>query len=1132
MLIKQLIMNNIYSLKNLLYRYSLLLCFTIYFVFLSEISVAENLEIKNIKTLQELFQYIEDQSENKILYQNGQVDINRRISIDENQTDANKLLAQALEGTSLGFEIVNNHIVIMAKKEVVVQKEGEKVKGRITAGDTGETLIGVTVVLKGTTIGTITNLDGEYVLEVPNLTDTLVFTYIGFEKVIQAVNGRTEINIVMQMTNLALSEVVIIGYGSQKKSDVTGAISTIKIDDINKISVPDISQAMQGLAAGVVVTQNTGAPGEGVEVQIRGTGSVSSTNSPLYIVDGVPTKDAMNTLSVSDIQAISVLKDAASAAIYGSRASNGVVLITTFKESKTGQPKIIFNASTGFQKHGKLTEMCDKYEYAELFNEAADNFNNSIIDHPELYRDKITDDILNSTPNINHLESIFRTAIISNYHLGISGGNEKTQYNISGSYFVQEGILKGSDYEKLTGKISISSDVKEWLTLGAGVNIASSTTNIVGSSGDGYGGNGGNAVRYAFFRNPMIPIYDEEGEFVDLPDYPPLMGDGYNPIGLLENSNNVKNGFSTFGAVNAKIKLTKDLNFVSIFGIDDNEYKQRRFNKTWGNSDSRKVNNPNSLNVIHNSSFVWSWSNVLTYTKTLSEIHNFTAMLGAENVNDERANTDVTDRGFPDQNPESVYLGNGLSITTASESKVTYKLLSYFSRVNYNLKEKYFLTAMIRRDASSRFSKENRWGTFYSASLGWRIDRDFFKDSDAIDQWMLRLSYGAVGNQEIPDFAYLERINQGYQYPIGYVPQDGAATYVLGNEDVQWETSKQIDIGTDLFLFNRKLDITIDYFYKTTDNLLLKVSMPSSAGYANPPTVNTGKILNTGLELSVGYRKFYSDDFSYFIKANGAFLHNEMMELESPILAGRIDNGVYATKTEEGYPIGSFYLYEMEGIFQNEYEVVTHANQGDNIKPGDVKFKDQNNDGIINSDDRTHLGSSIPKITAGLNLGIVYKQFDLSMFISGAYGQKIYNQIATDIEGFYRQFNLTQNYYDERWTGEGTSNTQPRAAWEAKSNNTRPSSRFLEDASYLKLKNIQIGYNFSDKILNKLFLTKLRIYCSGTNLYTLTNYSGLDPELTTSDNTAHSSESFRVDGIDWSTYPAAFTISFGVQVTF
>lgn len=1004
-------------------------------------------------------------------------------------------------------------------------------KGKVIDSN-GESLIGVNIILKGTMQGTITDIDGNFSFQPSSIAEpsVLVFSFMGFKSQEVDASSTTVFNIVLIEDTELLDEFVVVGYGTQKKSDLTGSISTLKMDDVTRIVVPDISQAMQGLAAGVNVTQNTGAPGEGVSVQIRGVGSVTGETAPLYIVDGVPTKDAMNSLSVADIKSISVLKDAASAAIYGSRANNGVVLITTNKGTKNSDPKITFNANIGVQRHGKLTEMTDKYEYAEVFNEAAESFNNTIPGNPELWRDKITDDILNSTPNINQVEAIFRPAQISNYYLGISGGNEKTQYNISGSYFGQEGILIGSDYEKFTGKLSVTSEVKEWLVVGTNINIAKTKTNIVGSSGDGYGGNGGSAVRYAFFRNPMIPINDEGGDFVDLPDYPSMMGDGYNPVGILENTDNIKNAFSAFGDINATIKITNDLNLVSIFGIDNNDYKQRRFNKTWGTND--RINDPNSLNVTHGTSFNWTMSNVLNYNKTLNSIHNFSAILGTESVNNKYATTEVIDRDFPDQNPVFVYLGNGLGIINTNESKVSYNLLSYFSRVNYNLKEKYFLSGLVRRDGSSRFSEENRWGTFYSVSLGWRIDKDFFADSKIIDQWKLRASYGAVGNQEIPDFAYLERLSSGFQYPFGNAPQEGYATSKLGNADVQWETSNQIDIGTDMYLYNSKLELEIDYYYKTTDNLLLGVSLPSSAGYAESPIVNTGKILNTGLELSVGYRDTRSADFSYYIKANGALLHNKMLELDNPILAGRIDNGVYATKTEEGYPIGSFYMYEMEGIFQNEYEIVTHANQEGTIMPGDVKYKDQNGDNVINSEDKVHLGSAIPKMTAGLNIGFNYKQFDFSLFMAGAFGQKLYYQIATDIEGFYRPFNLTQEYYDERWTGEGTSNTQPRASWEAKSNNARPSSRFLKDASYLKLKNVQIGYSFSDDILMKLHLTKLRVYCSGTNLYTLTKYPGLDPELTASDNTNHSSEAFSVNGIDWGTYPAAFTINMGVQVIF
>jgi len=1096
--------------------------------------IAQNSKTKNLKTLEEVFHYIDKNSEYSVFYNSDKIDVNKSVSINTTNKSIDDILKLALKNSDLTYKNVDSQIVIFSKTDDRKSSDGFIIKGVITE-ENGETIPGVNIIIKGSNIGTTSDINGKYSITVDNLNQALIFSFIGLKTQIIPIVGRTVINVVLQSKTEKLREVVVIGYSTQKKESITGSISTINTEELTKRNVSDITQAMQGLASGVDVTQNSGAPGEGVQVKIRGLGSVTGANSPLYIVDGVPTKDAMNNLSPSDIKSISVLKDAASAAIYGSRASNGVVLITTYKGKKNQNAKIIFNMNTGIQKHGVLTEMTDKYEYAEVYNEAADYFNNSsnIIEHPELYRKKITDEILNNSPNIDQLESIFRTAIINNYHLGISGGSEKTQYNISGSYFGQEGILVGSDYEKITGKISIISDVKKWLSLGTNINISKSKTNIVGNSGDGYGGNGGSAVRYAFFRNPMIPIYDENGNFVDMPDRPDLMGDGYNPLGLLENTDNVKNQFSTFGDVNAKFKINKNLTFVSILGIDNTEYKQKRFNKTWGNSSSRKVNEINSLNVLHGSSFNWSFSNVLNFNKSINDIHNFDGILGTESVNNIFANTTVNDRDFADQDPTLIFIGNGTGVVTANENKLTYKLLSYFSRVNYNYKEKYFASALIRRDGSSRFSKDNRWGTFYSASLAWNIQKDFFTDSKHLNLWKLRLSYGAVGNQEIPDFAYLERITQNYQYPFGAVPNEGYATYKLGNNDIKWETSDQINIGTDLeFLFNYQLNISIDYFRKTTNNLLLSVSIPSSAGYADSPIMNTGSVLNSGFELAIEYKKYFSKDFSFHINANASLLHNEMLKLDNPILAGRIDNSVYATKTEEGFPIGSFYLYEMEGIFQNQTEIVTHAFQGNDIEPGDVKFKDQNGDGVIDSKDRTHLGSAIPKVTTGLTLGFNYKQFDFSMFLGGAFGQKIYYQIATDIEGFYRPFNLTQRYYDERWTGEGTSNTQPRACWEAKSNNARPSSRFLEDASYLKLKNIQIGYNLSDDVVKKIRLSNLRIYCSGTNLYTFTKYPGLDPELTTSDNTLHSSEPFRVNGIDWGTYPSAFTITFGLQVTF
>ena len=1002
----------------------------------------------------------------------------------------------------------------------------QKVSGIVS--DLNGPLPGVSILVKETSIGVASDFDGVYTIDADSKT-ILVFSYLGYITKEIPVNGMKVINVILLEDAQALDEIILVGYGTQKKSDVTGAISSVNIEAFEKSVSPYATQALQGLVSGVSVTSNTGAPGEGAQIRIRGIGSITGGNTPLYIVDGVPTKNAMDYLSPLDIENISILKDAASSAIYGARANNGVVIITTKKGKKGRAPEITFSSLMGVQKRGILTEMANKDQYIELYNEAADN-DNALLppDQFILFRKKISTEYAQTLPNVNYLDEIFREANLQQYHLGFSGSSEKTNYSISGGYFDQEGILLGSSYNKITGKVSVNTEVKNWLNTGINLNVYKDKNNIVGSSGDGFGGNGGSAVRYAFFRTAAIPVYNSEGEYVDLPDNPGFFGDGYNPVGLLNNQDNVRRNYGLFGDINFKVKFTDQLSLTSTFGLDRSNYKQRRFDKTWGTGN--RINNPNSLTVTTNLISNLSVSNVLNYNNTFMNIHNFSAILGAETIDNSSEAVYAIDRGFSDQNKQLVNLGNGKGIKTTNESSSENKLQSFFGRANYNYNKKYFVSALLRRDGSSRFKDGKRWGTFYSASLGWRIDKDFFQKNEIINSWMLRLGYGSVGDQEIPNFAYLELIGKGHNYPFGNISQLGSTTVALGNENAQWATSNQIDIGTDISIFQGKLKFVIDYYHKTTENMLLQISIPSSSGYANAPVVNSGKVLNSGFEFEVNYNNRVSKDFSYSVKGNAALLHNEVLELNKPILGGRIDNSVFATKTEVGHSIGAFYLYEMEGIFQNETDVITHAFQGNNILPGDVKYKDQNGDGLINDLDRKHVGSPIPDVTFGLNTEFNYKNLDLSIFIAGAYGQELYYQIATDIEGFYRPFNLTQRYYNERWTGEGTSNTQPRASWNAKGNNTKPSTRFLEDGSFIRVKNIQLGYNFGEKILTKIKMDKLRIYTSASNLFTLTKYPGLDPEFSTSDNSK--GEGDLASGIDWGTYPNALSINLGVQLTF
>lgn len=1012
-----------------------------------------------------------------------------------------------------------------------IKRQELEVTGTVTDNE-GIPLMGVNILIQGTIIGTMTDFDGNYVLEKVPSNAYIEFSYLGFTTKLVAVEGKDILNITLEANVEVLDDVVVIGYGTQKKSDVTGAIASVDIETFEKTVSPFATQSLQGLVSGVHVTSNTGAPGEGAQIRIRGIGSISGGggNAPLYIVDGVPTKNALDYLSPLDIENISVLKDAASSAIYGSRASNGVVIVTTKKGKKGRGGKLTFSSLLGTQTKGRLTEMTNRDEYIEVYNEAADN-DNALLppDQVILHRKKIGVDYAQTLPDEDHLDAIFRTATLQQYHLGFSGSSDKITYNMSGGYFDQEGILLGSSYNKLTGKVSVNSEVKSWLNVGFNLNVYKDETEIVGSSGDGFGGNGGSAVRYAFFRTPAIPIYDAQGDYVDLPEFPGFFGDGYNPVGLLKNQDNVRRNYGLFGDINFKAKFSDQLSLVSTFGLDRSNYKQRRFNKNWGTGN--RINNPNSLVVTNHLISNWSMSNVLNYNYSFKDIHTINALLGAETIGNASETVIATDRDFSDQNRLLVKLGNGKGIKTTRDTKSENNLQSFFGRINYNYDTKYFVSSLIRKDGSSRFKEGNRWGTFYSASLGWRVDKErFFENIGFINKWMFRVGYGAVGDQEIPNFAYLELIGSDYNYPFGTTGQLGSATVSLGNEDVQWATSNQIDIGADIDFFDGKLNMVVDYFHKTTENMLLQISIPSSGGYASPPVFNTGKVLNTGFEFELMYRHFGNENFSYSIKANAALLENEVLELNSPILGGRIANSIFATKTEEGQPIGAFYLYEMEGIFQNETDIITHAFQGNSILPGDVKYKDQNGDGFINDMDRSHLGSPIPDVTFGLNTEFNYKNIDLSVFVSGAYGQELYYQIARDIEGFYRPFNLTKRYYNERWTGEGTSNTQPRASWNANANNTKPSTRFLEDGSFIRLKNIQLGYSFSQKLTEKLNLDKLRIYTSASNLYTYTKYPGLDPEFSTSDNAT--AEGDLAAGIDWGTYPNAVSLTLGLQLTF
>ena len=1010
----------------------------------------------------------------------------------------------------------------------VAAQQTATVKGIVTDAQTGEPLIGVSVVVPGTTHGIATDVDGSYELNNVPEDGSLEFSYLGYETRTVAVGGRTVIDVALDMASDQIEELVVVGYAVQRKRDVLGAVNKVEGAELAQIPVPSAQLALQGRVPGVQVASASGAPGADVSVRVRGVGSINSSNEPLYIIDGIQIEGGLNTVSPNDIEDITVLKDAASTSIYGSRGSNGIVIITT-KKGRAGQATVSFNAEAGVQTHGYLTPMVNTADYISIYNEAARNDNAM----GGVQRDLIEGSYLDGLADVNHVEELFRVAPLQRYELSVTGGSERTTYAVSGSFFDQDGIIKNSGYKKISFRSNVQSDVKPWLNVGMNVIGSMAETQSIPSSGDGYQNNeGGSAIRYALFRTPAIPTYDADGNYVDLPSayfgqgiYNTFFGDGYNPMGVINETDRVRNEKAVIAAANMLIKLPLNITSRTVAGVDYMSGRYRQFNQTWGTGG--RINNPNSLLVENYDNFNWTFNTVLNWGETFGD-HNVSAMAGFEAVRTTTYSMQNTDQNFAD---DLIFIGKGLDEQrrTSYENQQAFTLASFFGSVNYNYKQKYYAAATVREDGTSRFKGRNRWGTFYSVSGGWNIEQEnFMQDVDFIDILKLRAGWGTAGNQNVTAYATEDRYMPNYNSTFGGVVAPGYVQTQIGNENLKWETSSQLNVGIDVEMFRQTFGFSIDYFYKRSDNMLMLQTMPPSSG--NAAWVNNGSMLNTGIDFEMFYRRNFANA-GFEVSVNGGWLKNKVLAINGSVPGGRVDNGVYVTLTEAGYPVGSFYMLVMDGIFQDRMEILTSPSQSsnpDDIQPGDVKFVNQNGDLVIDQNDRVHVGSSIPKFTAGINLSGYWKNFDISCFFQGAFGHKIYMQVAQDIEGFYRAFNVTQNYFDNHWTGPGTSNTQPRASWKAKFNNARVSTRFLYDASYMRLKNLQIGYTIPKT--EKIGISRLRVYFAATNLFTITKYPGMDPEMTVSANSA--SEGDRAAGIDWGTYPIARSFTFGINLTF
>jgi TonB-dependent starch-binding outer membrane protein SusC len=1011
------------------------------------------------------------------------------------------------------------------------------VTGIVLSGEDQQPLIGASISVKGTSLGTITDIDGRYSIDVaPDA--TLQFLYTGFQTKDVAVNGQNVINVTLTTDQQLLEDVIVVGYKKEIKSNVSSSISSVKAKDIEHLPLTGLDQALQGQASGVQITQATGAPGDDIAVRIRGAGTLGN-NNPLYIIDGVPTTGNINMFAISDIESIEILKDGASASIYGARSANGVIVITT-KKGKKGAPVFNFDSYYGIQQANRLPELLNAEEYLILRNEGITNSN-------EL-RDPIrqipTYDlaILDTLDDVDWLSEVFRTAPTQRHSLSASGGGDNSSFYILGEYFSQEGVFRKQGFDKYL--LRFNGDIgSKRLKIGNNISLSYTDRDVIGSSGDGAGpGNELSGIRYALIAAPVFSIRDDNGNLIptssSLGD-PTLYGDGNaNPLAFINNTNWNIQRYRLFGNVFVEYNILENLRFRTNLGADLGFQNETIFKERL----SVAIYDPTSLSRGQTTDRNLIWNNTLDYNTTLdaNDYHNVSVLLGMEAIDNRTDYLGASARNFFSTNPNFHFIDNSVTQEVgdidASGIATEWGLLSYFAQLGYNYRSRYILNASIRRDGSSRFGEGNRWGNFPSVSAAWNISEEpFFDNVNSISHLKLRASWGQLGNQEIGIYPFSSLVETGIiVYPFGDQIATGARVLETGNQNIKWETTTQTDFGMELSLLEDKISFTTDYYIKRTEDILVRVPLPQTAGSFNPPYVNAGTVENKGLEFGVTVRSS-AGELRYDIGANLSTIKNKVISIAGtePLLGGFGLSDGPITRTEPGFPLGSFYLYKMEGIFQSQEEIDAHAFQNADTRPGDIKFADLNGDNVIDDKDRAHLGNPFPDFTYGLNLSLQYKNFDLSTLVQGVQGNDVYFLYGNfAYETQLRGFNSYRDLLN-RWTPTNTDTDIPRVSVDDKNRNRRISTRFLEDGSYLRIRNLTLGYNLSS-LIKKGTIKTFRVYVSAQNLLTVTKYSGLDPEIqaNTNDTRGYDVSSDLAVGIDWGTVPAPRIFLIGLNLNF
>lgn len=1006
-----------------------------------------------------------------------------------------------------------------------------KLTGEVSDTKTGEPLIGATVVVQGNSTGAVTDIEGKYNIEVSSEDQTLIFSYVGYQEETAAIADRTTIDIALAPITEVLDEVIVIGYTEKRVRDLTGSVGVVKLDGVQNQPLNSIEQALQGRVAGAQVT-NDGAPGGGVSVRIRGYGTIGN-NEPLYIIDGVPTKSGLNQFNTNDIASIQILKDAAATAIYGARAANGVVILTTKKGNYSGEQKITFDSYVGVQEATNLPEMLNTQQYANLLWEAQQNAglipSNDVFGTnretpiiPEFLDDAQT--IPANQEGTDWFDELFEPALMQSYNLGFRSGSERSRMAFSASYLEQDGIMQYTGFERYTLRSNTEFKTNnELVTIGQNLTFSYSDRTIAPANAAL-----GSRIIHAYRMNPIVPLTDINGDWAS--SVKGVQG-AENPVALSYfDRNDERVSSRIFGNAYLSIEPISDLVFKTDFGIDYELFNLKNYSPRFKMGDAERA--VNSFQQINQTTLNWVWNNILKYNKTFGK-HHFSALAGSEAIQFTFDEFGASRDNFFTDDLDYIYLSSGEGQQTNFGSGTQWALFSLFGRIDYDFANRYLIGASIRRDGSSRFSENNRYAIFPAVSLGWRIsDEPFMQPLNWLDDLKARASWGQSGNQEIGDFAAFSSFatnSNNTNYDLNGTNSSvvtGFAANRLGNPNIVWETTTQTNIGLDASLFDYRLTLSADYFIKNTEDVLLQRPTLAIEGKAEAPFTNAGRMENTGFELQLAYRSNPKKDFAYEISANATIVRNEVLELADDVkfIPGFVSNSatrnLTISRTEVGLPIAQLYGHVVEGIFNSQAEVNEHAEQaGKGI--GRLKFKDLNNDGIINDDDRTVIGNPHPDLIYGLNFSVSYKQFDLSLFLQGVQGVDIYNFTRYYTDFYFDLGNRHERILDA-WSPSNTSATIPRISAVDVNNELRPSTYFVEDGSFLRIKNLQIGYTCP---FNK---GKLRLYVQGSNLFTFTEYEGLDPEVSLF---SYTSRNRNLDlGVDRGIYPNSRVFSLGVNL--